>query len=112
MSHFKNIEVECKILSVTVSHQYRVVYINFTAFEDIKTDIYSDTKQVLIRKFEKAKFKLQFSDFCELVNLPITFTNKKIRLNVLVKHIEGQQIVDIVNDTKTVKILSLDPCEP
>ena len=111
MSQFKTIELDCKIQSLTVSHQFKVVYINFTAFEDIKIEINSEIRQILLKKFEKAKFRLQFGDFSELETLPLLLTNKKIRLSIIVKFFEDKSIVDTVNETKTIKILSLDKCE-
>ena len=113
MFQFKTIELDCKFLSLTVSHKYKLVYITFTAFEDIKIEINSEVKQTLIKKFEKAKLKLHFSDFTELDTLPSTFTNKKIRLSVIVKYVEGQSVVELDNsgEIKTLKILSLHPCE-
>ena len=99
MSQFKTIELDCKIQSLTVSHQFKVVYINFTAFEDIKIEINSEIRQILLKKFEKAKFRLQFGDFSELETLPLLLTNKKIRLSIIVKFFEDKSIVDTVNET-------------
>ena len=112
MFQFKTIELDCKFLSLTVSHKYKLVYITFTAFEDIKIEINSEVKQTLIKKFEKAKLKLHFSDFTELDTLTSTFTNKKVRLSVIVKYAEGTSVVEVDNSSeiKTLKILSLHPC--
>ena len=112
MFQFKTLELDCKFLSLTVSHRYKLVYITFTAFEDIKIDINSEVKQILIKKFEKAKLKLQFSDFTELDSLPSILTNKKTRLSVIVKYAEGHSVLEIDNSSeiKTLKILSLHPC--
>ena len=100
MFQFKTLELDCKFLSLTVSHRYKLVYITFTAFEDIKIDINSEVKQILIKKFEKAKLKLQFSDFTELDSLPSILTNKKTRLSVIVKYAEGHSVLEIDNSSE------------
>ena len=112
MTSFTNIDIDCKLLSLTISYQFKTVYINFQARNDIFYD-HEVNQHKLIPQWERARLKLNYSDLSEVLSLKSFFDNQIISLKAVLRLIDGKYIPEIAKDysnkdIKVLKILSLE----
>lgn len=112
MTTFTNIEIDCKLLSLTISYQFKTVYINFQARNDIFYE-HQANQHKIIPQWERARIKLTYSDLSEIITLQSFFDNQIISLKAVLRLIDGKYNPEIAKDysnkdIKVLKVLSLE----
>ena len=114
MTSFLNIDFNCKLLNLTLSYQFKTVYINFQAYNDIIIPSGNNNK-ILVMKNERARLKFIFSDFSEISTLQTILNKQNCQIKAVLRMInesyEPETAKDYQNrDVKVIKILSLESC--
>ena len=112
MVDFATLEIDSKITSLTISFQYKTIYINFQARSDAFIKC-SDEK--VFSKWEYGKLKFSFCDFSECKSLEAALDKPEIKLRTLLKLSNNSYEKEFSKnssnkDIKTIKVLSLE-CE-
>lgn len=115
MTSFANIDIQCKLLSLTLSYQFKTVYINFQARSDVYYTHEIDQHKI-IPQWERARLKLTYSDLSEVKSLQTLLQNQIVSLKIVVRLTDGVFIPEIAKDycnkdIKVLKILSLEKNE-
>ena len=115
MTTFSNIDIDCKFLSLTISYQFKTVYVNFQARNDVFYH-HEINQHKIVSQWERARLKLTFSDLAELKSLQSLILNQIVSLKVVLRLIDGTYIPEIAKDysnkdIKVLKVLSLEKNE-
>lgn len=109
MITFEQFDIDAKILSLTISYQFKTVYLTFQAL----SDVFVNTDEKMFARWERCKLKLSFSELSELQFLNSIFDKPQSKLKAIIRLnnncYEKEISKDSYNkDIKTVKILSLE----
>ena len=112
MFDFTTLVIDSKINNLTISYQYKTVYIGFLARSDV---FINSTNEKVFSKWENGKLKFCFSNFSECRSLEALLDKPETKLKVLLKLCNNSYEKEFTKnnsskDIKTIKILSLE-CE-
>ena len=110
MFDFATLEIDSKINNLTISYQYKTVYIGFQARADV---FINSTNEKVFSKWENGKLKFCFGDFSECRSLEGLLDKPETKLKVLLKLCNNSYEKEFSKnncgkDIKTIKILSLE----
>lgn len=111
MTTFTTFEIDAKFLSLTISYQFKIVYLNFQSLSD--TYIQTSTREKVFSRNERGKLKFSFNDFSELESLKSKICQSQNKVGAVIKLTNGSYDFNINKDfnnkdIKTLTILSLE----
>ena len=110
MADFTVLEIDSKITSLTISFQYKTIYVNFQSRSD--AFIKSNDEKVF-SKWEYGRLKFSFCDVSECRSLEAALDKPEIKLKTLLRLSNNSYEREFTKnssnkDIKTIKVLSLE----